>query len=394
MTLAADPGSLQGAVAAGILGCGPVILGTAEACAQLLEEAQEKGGAGGDPARWPGRRARGAAPRAAAPGVRASRSPAARPPRGADPRARGRAGSERPPRLCWRARFATRPPRPGAGPHMNVSMPIAAVLLDLGFPSATVKAVPMSPDRGLLADLAKERGADRLPDGRARGGGDRPTGAGRRTDPADPRSGRGDPSVGRAARPWTTRATGPSSPTAARSAFLRENLAARPLLRRRGGRPSGDPRLPLTEKREIRTREAEKRIGAHLCVGGGDRPDVLHQRNHRSGGYIPLTAGDLENWVTGSAGATRRPASRRRSGGSPPTARDRSPPGRRWPRSIASACRHPGRDGKHGAAGPADRLLRPEAAVFSPRTRPASWSGRRADFDLAGSSDPARARGG
>ena len=42
MTLAADPGSLQGAVAAGILGCGPVILGTSEACARLLEEAQEK----------------------------------------------------------------------------------------------------------------------------------------------------------------------------------------------------------------------------------------------------------------------------------------------------------------------------------------------------------------
>ena len=44
MTLAADPGSLQGAVAAGILGCGPVILGTAEACARLLEEAQREGG--------------------------------------------------------------------------------------------------------------------------------------------------------------------------------------------------------------------------------------------------------------------------------------------------------------------------------------------------------------
>ncbi len=42
MTLAADPGSLQGAVAAGILGCGPVILGTAEACAQLLEQAQAR----------------------------------------------------------------------------------------------------------------------------------------------------------------------------------------------------------------------------------------------------------------------------------------------------------------------------------------------------------------
>src|SRR5918911_3781440 len=39
MTLAADPGSLQAAVAAGILGCGPVILGTAEACARLLERA-------------------------------------------------------------------------------------------------------------------------------------------------------------------------------------------------------------------------------------------------------------------------------------------------------------------------------------------------------------------
>ena len=46
MTLAADPGSLQGAVAAGILGCGPVILGTSESCARLLEEAQERVAAG------------------------------------------------------------------------------------------------------------------------------------------------------------------------------------------------------------------------------------------------------------------------------------------------------------------------------------------------------------
>src|SRR6201999_1352884 len=42
MTPAADPGSLHGAVAAGILGCGPVILGTAEECAKLLAH-------GGDP---------------------------------------------------------------------------------------------------------------------------------------------------------------------------------------------------------------------------------------------------------------------------------------------------------------------------------------------------------
>src|ERR1051325_7037685 len=36
MTLAADPGSLHGAVAAGILGAGPVVLGTSEECARLL----------------------------------------------------------------------------------------------------------------------------------------------------------------------------------------------------------------------------------------------------------------------------------------------------------------------------------------------------------------------
>src|SRR5918992_1747201 len=50
MTLSADPGSLQGAVAAGILGAGPVLLGTAESCARLLEEAQEKVDSGREPA--------------------------------------------------------------------------------------------------------------------------------------------------------------------------------------------------------------------------------------------------------------------------------------------------------------------------------------------------------
>src|SRR5437763_4282084 len=44
MTLAADPRSLQGAVAAGILGAGPVVLGASEECAQLLESAREQGG--------------------------------------------------------------------------------------------------------------------------------------------------------------------------------------------------------------------------------------------------------------------------------------------------------------------------------------------------------------
>src|SRR3954453_7811226 len=49
MTLAADPGSLQGAVAAGILGCGPVLLGTTEECARLLEAAQLEVAEGREP---------------------------------------------------------------------------------------------------------------------------------------------------------------------------------------------------------------------------------------------------------------------------------------------------------------------------------------------------------
>jgi citrate synthase len=41
---------------------------------------------------------------------------------------------------------------------MNVSMPIAAVMLDLGFPSSAVKAVPiLARTAGLLAHLAEEQ---------------------------------------------------------------------------------------------------------------------------------------------------------------------------------------------------------------------------------------------
>src|SRR3954471_17469989 len=41
---------------------------------------------------------------------------------------------------------------------MNVSPPIAAVMLDLGFPTATVKAVPiLARTASLLAHLAEER---------------------------------------------------------------------------------------------------------------------------------------------------------------------------------------------------------------------------------------------
>ena len=46
MTYAADPAALQGAVAAGVLGCGTVILGAADLCRKLLEEVLAKDDAG------------------------------------------------------------------------------------------------------------------------------------------------------------------------------------------------------------------------------------------------------------------------------------------------------------------------------------------------------------
>ena len=66
MTLAADPESLQGAVAAGILGCGPVILGTSELCARLLEEAQTRWSRAKHRPRWRGTWRRRSAPPVAA----------------------------------------------------------------------------------------------------------------------------------------------------------------------------------------------------------------------------------------------------------------------------------------------------------------------------------------
>ena len=61
--------------------------------------------------------------------------------------------------------------------------------------------------------------------------------------------------------------------------------------------------LPLTEKDELRaTRTPDNPIGAHLCA----EPSELVRIYSTSGttgepSYIPLTAGDLDNWVTGSA---------------------------------------------------------------------------------------------
>jgi citrate synthase len=159
MTLAADPGSLQGAVAAGILGCGPVILGTSEACARLLEEAQEKVASGVEPASVAGEVAR--AVHASGGRLPGFGHPVHRP---LDPRAERileladeREVSGPHVLLARRLRDAVAEAR-GRPLTMNVAMPIAAVMLDLGFPAATVKAVPiLARTAGLLAHLAEEQ---------------------------------------------------------------------------------------------------------------------------------------------------------------------------------------------------------------------------------------------
>jgi citrate synthase len=159
MTLAADPGSLQGAVAAGILGAGPVILGTSETCAQLLEEAQERVAAGEDPQAVAGDAARSIhAAGARMPGFG---HPVHRP---LDPRAerileladaRGVSG----PHVLLARHLRDGVAEAWGKPlTMNVSMPIAAVMLDLGFQSDSVKAVPiLARTASLLAHLAEER---------------------------------------------------------------------------------------------------------------------------------------------------------------------------------------------------------------------------------------------
>ena len=147
MTLAADPGSLHGAVAAGILGAGPVLLGTSEACAHVLEAALA---AGEEPEGLVARL------RAVGDKVPGFGHPVHRV---ADPRAvrileladeRGVSG-----RYVDYARklAAVVAPLP-----LNVAMAIAAVMLDLGFRPEVVKSVPiLARTAGLLAHLADER---------------------------------------------------------------------------------------------------------------------------------------------------------------------------------------------------------------------------------------------
>jgi citrate synthase len=159
MTLAADPRSLQGAVAAGMLGAGPVVLGTSDACARLLAAAQAKVATGADPAAVASETAREL--KSAGRKVPGFGHPVHRP---VDPRAErilelaDERGVSGPHVALARAFRAAVHEERGTPLTMNVAMPIAAVMLDLGFSSDDVKAVPiLARTAGLLAHLAEER---------------------------------------------------------------------------------------------------------------------------------------------------------------------------------------------------------------------------------------------
>ncbi len=159
MTLAAAPEALQGAVAAGILGCGSVVLGSSEAAGRLFAEVQARSAAG------TGLRA------AALEVIREYRAAKRAIPgfghplhKGRDPRAlrlfavaaeAGTAGLHE--------QIATHieqllPEVVGRTLALNVSGAIPAVLLDAGYPLLALKGVPLlARTAGLVGHLLEEQ---------------------------------------------------------------------------------------------------------------------------------------------------------------------------------------------------------------------------------------------
>jgi citrate synthase len=158
MTYAAAPEALQGAVAAGILGCGSVILGAAESAGRMLADI--------------GTRSREADLKAAASTV-ISELRAARKPvpgyghplhKGEDPRATRlfevaqEAGLPDLHRRAARQVEELLPALTGQNLVMNVSAAIPAVLLDAGFPVGALKGVPiLARTASLVAHLLEEQ---------------------------------------------------------------------------------------------------------------------------------------------------------------------------------------------------------------------------------------------
>jgi citrate synthase len=158
MTFAAAPDALQGAVAAGILGCGSVILGASETAGRLFIDVAARVDAGT------------ALPDAAAAAITELKAARAAIPGYGHP-----LHKERDPRVDRLIEVATEagadlryvriaqaleeviPGIVGKDLRMNVSAAIPAVLLGVGFPVASLRGVPiLARTAGLIAHLAEE----------------------------------------------------------------------------------------------------------------------------------------------------------------------------------------------------------------------------------------------
>lgn len=158
MTYAAAPEALQGAVSAGLLGCGSVILGAAEQAGRLLADVVTRAAAS-DPE---------TAARAVVSEKRAAKQPV---PgyghplhKGEDPRATRlfavatEAGLPDDHRRAAKQVEALLPELTGKPLVMNVSAAIPAVLLDAGFPVGALKGVPLlARTASLIAHLLEEQ---------------------------------------------------------------------------------------------------------------------------------------------------------------------------------------------------------------------------------------------
>jgi phenylacetate-CoA ligase len=148
--------------------------------------------------------------------------------------------------------------------------------------------------------------------------------------------------------------------------------------------------LPLTEKHELKaTATIDNPVGAHLCV---ERPEIvrIYSTSGTTGtpSYIPLTARDLDDWITGSA---------RSYAASGITAGQRIVSTYNAGPFVAGAalgsfdriglCHVPVGTGNTERLVRAIELLRPEAAVLTPSYASylVEWTGERG-FDLRGSS--------
>ena len=159
MTLAAAPDAIQGAVAAGILGCGSVILGSSEAAGRLFLRVDALAATSRSRSRTPPARscARCARPsrRFPATATRCTRR-AIRAWRGCSRwrSRRPRRGTSLPLPRRWRRCC---PGITGRDLRLNVSAAIPAVMLDVGFPAEALKGVPiLARCAGLIGHLTEE----------------------------------------------------------------------------------------------------------------------------------------------------------------------------------------------------------------------------------------------